>query len=111
MTCHRVCKKSNITGITSRTEAAYPSGAPEFTLDLGGAHVVQSLLFAIVLSVLLITASDYTFGIPKTFLKRYAILKLRFIYTLYWEIMLQPKHVQFVFFEHKICKRFLEYNN
>jgi len=31
----------NTTGVSSGTGTAYPSGAPEFTPDLSGVHVVQ----------------------------------------------------------------------
>jgi hypothetical protein len=66
-------------GATSGPGTAYPSGAPAFTLIFSGVHVTRSLVvcvcfvdrclsfctffFAIVLSVLGFTDSDYPFGI------------------------------------------------
>jgi hypothetical protein len=78
MTCHWGCNKSNTTDVTNGAGTSYPSGVSEFTSVLVGVHVAPSFLcsvlyiivcpfvlflFAIVLSVLLFTASDYLFGI------------------------------------------------
>jgi hypothetical protein len=78
MTYHRVCIKSNTSGTTSGVWSAKPSGAPVLCM----VDVARSLVFcvvfcrslfvlfllAIVLCVLLLlTASDYPFGIFKLF--------------------------------------------
>jgi Zn-dependent protease with chaperone function len=100
MTCHWGCNKSNTTDVTNGAGTSYPSGVSEFTSVLVGVHVAPSFLcsvlyiivcpfvlflFAIVLSVLLFTASDYLFG----------ILSLLFWISLYyiWELWLQGNAV------------------
>jgi hypothetical protein len=78
----RVCNYSNTTGdSTSGAETAYPYGTHEFTSVFRGVRVIRSLVlrvmfcrslfvplhFAIVLSVLRFTNSDFPFGIFKLF--------------------------------------------
>ena len=67
------------TGASSGAATAYPSRAPEFTRVFCGVHVARALVFYVVfyrslfvffiLSVFLYTASDYSFGMFKLFLK------------------------------------------
>ena len=71
MTNHRVCNKSNTTGVTFRAETPYP----DFTPIFNGVRVAQSLdrrfsffLSLCCLSFELRTASDYPFGISKRFI-------------------------------------------
>lgn len=52
MSYHRVCKKRNVTGVTSRAGNAHPSGASKFTRFLL-VRVAQSPVFSVVLYILL----------------------------------------------------------
>jgi hypothetical protein len=79
------CKKSNTTGATNGTGAAYPSGAPECTPCFIVVRAALSLVFCVVfcrslfvlflltiaVSVFIFTTSDYPFGIFKLFLTTY----------------------------------------
>jgi hypothetical protein len=74
MTYHRVCNKSNTTGVTSGAGTYYRYGSPEVTrFYLVGLLFLYLYLFvwcfvlllAIVLSILPFIPSDYPFGIFK----------------------------------------------
>ena len=55
MTYHRVCNKSNTTGVTSGAVTAYYLGAPEFTSGFSGIFVARWLIFFIVFCRLLLS--------------------------------------------------------
>jgi hypothetical protein len=50
---HRLCNKSNTTGVTSGAGTAYPSGAPEFTPVFSGIRVARSLVLCVVFGITL----------------------------------------------------------
>ena len=49
MTCHHVCNKSNLTGITSQAGPAYPSEAHDFTLVFCEIRIAQFFVFSVML--------------------------------------------------------------
>jgi hypothetical protein len=59
MICHWISTTSNTTGVTSEAGSAYPHTTPEFLPALVEFLLFVFMLFAVVLSVLLFTASEY----------------------------------------------------
>ena len=49
MTCHHVCNKSNLTGITSQAGTAYPSEAHDFILVFCEIRIAQFFVLSVML--------------------------------------------------------------
>ena len=77
ITYHRIFNMSYTTGVTSEARTAYPSRASRYTPIFSGVHVVQSLVFCVVILLIIVlyvplwfTDSGLHLWCPQTFLSQ-----------------------------------------